>query len=548
MTRGSPLGTDGAPAPLTRRAVLLLVALLAGHALLAYHTRARGIFTFGDDAAYILLSRALRAFSYREVQFIGEPIGARFPPGYPSLLAVAGMFGEHFRVMAAVGIAISVSALYALFDVIRRRWSGELALLVTAVVATNPAMVANAGAIASEGMFTALVLWSLWAADRTDHGERRRLFAGTAAILGAMTRTAGVTVPLALGAHWLLRRRFRDVAVLALASAVTVGAWLAWTTFAPRREFRRSYIDDAVMVQSGHETSPLSTLAQRVARNTLTYVGQALPTELSLPLTSATRFDNIAWVALVVALALIGLVSAWRRWNAAVIWMVGYATLLVIWAYTIERFLQPLMPLVIAFALIGAWSVGTRWRPVQSRAAALPALAMAALLAGFGLLGSTRLSAQAAACDLGRTDCAPAESLDYVDASIYAATHTPRDARFVAPKNATLYYFAPRQSVFWDEVIVQDSASFLPFLERNRVTHLLLTPIYSDQLTLARLALAHCTQFDLLVALSPETLILARRAVPTDTNTPACRAAARATARAAARPGVDDEISFRSEP
>jgi hypothetical protein len=548
LTRGSPLGTDGAPAALTRRAVLLLVALLAGHALLAYHTRARGVFTFGDDAAYILLSRALRAFSYREVQFIGEPIGARFPPGYPSLLAVAGMFGEHFRVMAAVGIAISVSALYALFDVIRRRWSGELALLVTAVVATNPAMVANAGAIASEGMFTALVLWSLWAADRTDHGERRRLFAGTAAILGAMTRTAGVTVPLAVGAHWLLRRRFRDVAVLALASAVTVGAWLAWTTFAPRREFRRSYIDDAVMVQAGHESSPLSTLAQRVARNTLTYVGQALPTELSLPLTSATRFDNIAWVALVVGLALIGLVSAWRRWNAAVIWMVGYATLLVIWAYTIERFLQPLMPLVIAFALIGAWSVGTRWRPVQSRAAALPALAMAALLAGFGLLGSTRLSAQAAACDLGRTDCAPAESLDYVDASIYAATHTPRDARFVAPKNATLYYFAPRQSVFWDEVIVQDSASFLPFLERNRVTHLLLTPIYSDQLTLARLALAHCTQFDLLVALSPETLILARRAVPTDTNTPACRAAARATARAAVRPGVDDEISFRSEP
>jgi hypothetical protein len=522
--------------------------LLAGHALLAYHTRARGIFTFGDDAAYILLSRALRAFSYREVQFIGEPIGARFPPGYPSLLAVAGMFGEHFRVMAAVGIAISVSALYALFDVIRRRWSGELALLVTAVVATNPAMVANAGAIASEGMFTALVLWSLWAADRTDHGERRRFFAGAAAILGAMTRTAGVTVPLAVGAHWLLRRRYRDVAVLALASAVTVGAWLAWTTFAPRREFRRSYIDDAVMVQAGHETSALSTLAQRVARNTLTYVGQALPTELSLPLTSATRLDNIAWVALLVALALIGLVSAWRRWNAAVIWMVGYATLLVIWAYTIERFLQPLMPLVIAFALIGAWSVGTRWRPVQSRAAAVPALAMAALLAGFGLLGSTRLSAQAAACDLGRTDCASAESLDYVDASIYAATHTPRDARFVAPKNATLYYFAPRQSVFWDEVIVQDSASFLPFLERNRVTHLLLTPIYSDQLTLARLALAHCTRFDLLVALSPETLILARRAVPTDTNTPACRAAARAAVRAAARPGVDDEITFRSEP
>ena len=41
-----------------------------------------GIFTFGDDAAYLLLSRSLRALSYREVQFVGNPIAARFPPDF----------------------------------------------------------------------------------------------------------------------------------------------------------------------------------------------------------------------------------------------------------------------------------------------------------------------------------------------------------------------------------------------------------------------------------------------------------------------------------
>ena len=532
---------------MTRRATVLLVALLVGHALLAYQVRARGIFTFGDDAAYLLLSRALRAFSYREVQFIGEPIAARFPPAYPALLAVLGVFGENIGLISLVGIAISVSGLYALFDVIRRRWSGELALLVIAVAAVNPTMVANAGAIASEGTFTALALWTLWAADRTDHGERRGVAAAAVAILAAMTRTAGVTLPLALGAHWLLRRRVRHVAVLALASAVTVGAWLGWTTFAPKREFRRSYIDDAVNVRSG-DGSMLGTLAYRLSNNASTYVGQTLLTELSLPVAKGTKLDNVAWVALLGSLMLAGLVSAWRRWNVAVIWAAGYATLLVIWAFTLERFLQPLMPVLIAFVLVGAWTVVSRWRPRNPRAAALPAVAVSAVLAGSALLGSASLSERAAACDRSRTDCAPPESLDYVDASIYVASHSPPDARFIAPKNATLYYFAPRQSVFWDEVIVQDSSTFLGFLDRNRVTHVLTTPVFSDQVTLARLAFMHCAQFDLLRAVSPETMILVRRSAPSDGNTQACRALARAVKRAERRTDPGDSGNTVQDP
>jgi hypothetical protein len=518
---------------LTRRTTVLLVALLAAHALLAYQTRARGIFTFGDDAAYLLLSRTLRAFSYRELQFIGEPIAARFPPGYPAALALLGVFGESFRLISIAGIALSVSGLWALFDVIRRRWSSELALLVTATVATNPMMVANAGAIATEGAFTSLALWCLWAADRSDQGEGRGVVAGATAILAAMTRSAGVTLPLALGAHWLLRRRFRSVATLALVSSVTVGGWLAWTALAPRREFRRSYIDDAVSVRSG-DGSMVGTLAQRVSRNVVAYAARGLPTELALPVTRRSRLDNIGWLALLGGLALVGAISAWHRWNAAVIWAAGYSALLLVWAFAIERFLQPLLPVIVSFVLVGAWTLGSRWRQGESRTATIPAVVVAAVIAGSGLWGSAALSSQASACDRSRVDCAPAESLNFVDAATYIAAQTPADARFVVPKNATLYYFAPRQSVFWDELIVQDSASFLPFLERNGVRYVLTTPIYSDHVTLVRLAQAHCTQFDLVRAFSPETLLLVRRETPSDRSSPSCRALDRAEPRAKA--------------
>jgi len=520
------------------RVAILLVAILLGHMALAWQARARGIFTFGDDAAYLLLSRALRAFSYREAQFIGEPIAARFPPGYPTLLALVGVFGEHLKLITAVGIAISASGLIALFDVIRRRWSEQIALLVVAVVAVNPSVVSNAGAIASETLFGSLTLWSLWGADRTDQGERRGVFTGITAIAAALTRSAGVTLPLALGAHWLLRRRFRLLAIMALASAMTVGAWLAWTTFAPHREVRRSYIDDAVAIRSG-DGSMIGTVTHRVTTNASVYAGQTVPDELHLPMTKRTRLDNVAWLVALGTLALAGIISAWRRWNAAVVFAATYGALLLAWAFTLERFVQPLLPLIIAFIIIGAWTIGQRVSSSGRWGVWLSGI-IGTLLATTALVADESLVANGLACDRSRVDCAPPASLDYVDASLYAATHTPATARFVAPKNATLYYFAPRKSTFWDEVIVQDSASFLPFLERNGVRYLLTTPIYSDQFTLARLGLIHCREFDLVRAFSPETLILVRRDSPSGPDTPACRALTRAAARAAANTDVGD--------
>ena len=532
MSRRATRALHDAPS-LTRRVTLLLIALLGAYAMLAWQLRARGVFTFGDDAAYLLLSRSLRAFSYREVQFIGEPVAARFPPGYPAILAIAGVFGERLGVISAVGIAMSVSGLWAMFDVIRRRWSAELGLLVTAVVAVNPTFARDAGAIASEGPFIALVLWSLWAADRCESGARRGMLAGATAIMAAMARTAGVTLPLALGVHWLLRRRIRAVVALALASALTVGAWLAWTTFAPRREVRRSSIDAAAVVQAPGRSLP-SAVVHRVTTNTMTYLAQMAPDELALPLVKRTRIDNLVWVILIVTLAGAGAASAWRRWNAAVVWVALYALLLAVWPYYVERFLEPLLPLLIAFMIIGAWAIASvpwrSWRwPVVAPAA------VGAALAGLSLGRNADAVASAADCDRNRVSCAPAESLDYVDAALYAAIHTPPGARFVAPKNATLYYFAPRQSVFWDEVIAQDSASFVPFLERNQVRFLLVTPVYYQQLALVRLASTHCTRFDLVKAFSPETMILQRRDDATAPDTPACRALARLEARIADR-------------
>src|SRR6185295_4624623 len=115
-------------------------------------------------------------------------------------------------------------------------------------------------------------------------------------------------------------------------------------------------------------------------------------------------------------------------------------------------FIEPVLPLVIGFVLIGAWILGRRLTNDGRWGVAL-ACAMGAILAFGALSTDGHMVADALACDRNRVDCATPASLDYVDAAVYAATHTSPESRFIVPKNATLYYYAPRKSAFWDEVI-----------------------------------------------------------------------------------------------
>lgn len=499
-------------------AAFLICGVLAAHGLLAWQLRARGVFTFGDDAAYMLLARALRAFSYRELYFVGEPVAARFPPGYPAALAVSGaLFGERLSVIGMLGIVFSMSGIWALYDVVRRRWNTNAGLVAAALAAINPAVLAFVAIPASETMYTALTLWTLWTADRllsTTHDPARsrsaRRYAAlaiTLAIIAAMTRSVGVTLVIALIVHWAWRRRFRAALVALAAASLIVGGWLAWTTLAPRREVRLSYIDDAIKPVDKNAPSLPRIFARRLAANVPVYTTQASLALLSVPVTPRSKLDNVAWTALLGSLLLVGWVSAWKRWNAAALYVLGYSGLLAVWPYVLERFMVPVLPLVLALIAIGALRIGELWRRRPDAALALVTIALCI----FALRADATLVGAAADCDRSRADCAPAISLDFVDAARLAATATPATARFVTPKGATLYYHGRRQAVFWEEAVVQDSASFLPYLRRGGVTHILSTPVYGDYETILRLVQAHCSRFALVHAFSPHTLILAFR-------------------------------------
>src|SRR5262245_59531221 len=73
------------------------------HLVLAWLRRAPSLTTMNDDAYYILLARALRAFEYRELFIVGSPIHAQYPPAYPAVLAlISALFGERYDLFLAL--------------------------------------------------------------------------------------------------------------------------------------------------------------------------------------------------------------------------------------------------------------------------------------------------------------------------------------------------------------------------------------------------------------------------------------------------------------
>ncbi|MBK8006609.1 MAG: hypothetical protein IPK12_22690 [Gemmatimonadetes bacterium] len=240
-----------------------MAAALVVHAALAWHFRAAALTTGQDDAIYLLLAKALRAGSYRDLWLVEAPVESRYPPGYPAFLAVfAGTGPGMFARGVALNIALSMLGL-ALAYLVARRWSAPLAALTVVVLAVNPSLVHYAGEVRSEPLFLVLSLLVLVLLARPAPGRGRMVLAGALAILGALTRSIGLVLLPVVLVPWLRARAWRAAGAYALVALLTVGGWLLWTVRAPVKLAGESYVADALL---SHPPAPAPRRAPRGGR------------------------------------------------------------------------------------------------------------------------------------------------------------------------------------------------------------------------------------------------------------------------------------------
>ena len=465
--------------------------------------------------------------------YVGLPTHSQYPPIYPGFLALLGsIFGEQLSVFLAANVLLSIVALALFFTVARRR-DPKIALIALGVCAISPMLLTMAGGLRSEPLCMALTALALWLADRPVVSTRFRSGSAASAIGAALTRSASVTLVAALALLWVLQRQWRAFVAMSVAAALTVGPWLVWTMVAPHKVAGRSYIADATLVpapqppESGVVTPDTTTHpeAQQVTTPSPPGLGSALIGRLkqnlpayaiaslgilALPSVAGTRVDNVLWLIVIVSFGAVGLWGMWRWWTGACLALLCQGALLAFWPYVLDRYLVPVLPLVLIALVFGASRIGSLF-PRLKGGVVLPAALAVAILAGaplwFGEM-KTRASECRSTIAEQRSRCGSPEERAFFEATAFIASSTPETARFLAAKEGAFYYYAHRQVVPIYGVLGGDVKDILPYLAENEAEYVFLSHLKVDEWAIARPLEAICSDLDLVHSWGATTLLL----------------------------------------
>ncbi len=478
------LPTRERPGPITHRmewrrpaaAWWAAALILALHGTLAWMGRGVGIVTFHDDARYILLSRALKEFHYRELWRLDAPVHSMYPPGYPALLALWSEIGGYgFDWLVLLSALASVAALGFTFAAVKRITTPALALASVAILAVNPYLLPWAGYVMSDAPFLALTAVALWAVAGDRRGRRWLWIAGAAAIAAALTRSIGVLLVAGLGLAWLSERRYRAVALLALAALLTKGGWILWTLVAPEQFEGGSYVGDFAALVGSERT--FAELVQLRLRRVFVHF---LPLTLPFPAVAGTSLDNLIGIGLVLIGGTAGLLRLAPRWRAAALYVPLTILVLMFWRWTLGRYFVPLLLVVVPAVLWGVHHLADR---IHRRLAQSAVAVLALLLFGTGAAGTVRNLRAMPGCERDvaplAAECIGPERARFFEAVRFIGTNTPEDAVVLTGRPATLSHYTGRRTLSPDAAVrVGEPAAFLERLRANGTQHIVLSGVH----------------------------------------------------------------------
>lgn len=479
------------------------VVLVGLHILLGLLVYEPVLLANGDNAGYMILGEALRTGEgYRDLHLPGAPVHVKFPPLYPALLAGLGFLGgvQLFK-LASLALTATVVAVTILLG---RRWLGfRGGLLAGAVVALNPLLLEYGHYVMSEALFTALLVFSLYAVGRSNgttdwrgaRGDRSSRGAGngvdawwwmglTAAVAAFLTRTVGLALLLGIMVYPLFRRDIRRFATAGVTTAAAAGGWALFQRLAAPE--RSGYLKEWLMIHPydpAAGTVSVSGMLERVAGNLWTYLSWFFPsavTGLAEGYSGGGILVGVIGLALT-ALAFGGWLVRCRQSPGATEGTIFfYVCILAVWPslWVDRRFLVPVVPLLVLYLLVGAAAAfgaaaritdrirdtgrpvavprdGTRRkspRPLRGRAQVGAGLVAVCLIA----LSSIRLAARVPE----RVECTPQSWRgspcqepafeSFFRAAEWARTNTGRESVFISAKPRLFYLKSGRRSRIYE--------------------------------------------------------------------------------------------------
>ncbi len=325
-----------------------------------------------DSALYLALADSLAGGEGYRYQGHAHSM---YPPGVPILLAgILLTYGPSYAAMRLVMILLALAGAVAAWLLARSRLGRAEALLVAGLYALCPSLLEGATYILSDLPFAALVLATLALCESSREAPRGRrlvwlILLATSCIL---FRTAGVALAGAMVIGGLTRgwqaRDGRQAIAWSAIGLIALAAGTIWALHAGREVAAESrppglpgfsydhptytsqlMLADPTRSDSG-SLSPSSFLT-RLLRNARFYAWAVSGDLTGSPrLASALGIYNVA----VLPVLLAGLfIHARKGASLSDLFFLLYAFLLLVWPWHYQRFLLPVLPMLLMYALEG---------------------------------------------------------------------------------------------------------------------------------------------------------------------------------------------------
>jgi hypothetical protein len=354
------------------------LGLLVGFAVIdRYH-----VGVFHDDAMYVILARSIATGQgFRYLNLPGAPVASHFPPGYPALLSlvwrIAPSFPANLVAFKALNVVCLAASATLVTQLVRERLGSERWGVAAGVLtAISVPLLVLVTMVLSEPLFLVTLLGALLLAERLVSGAvsppmtafgRVSLASGLGLLVGVTTlvRSHGIVLLPAIALPLLAQRRWRDTAIFAIGALAVLAPWQLWTAAhagvlpAPLAGNYGSYVSWWMRGFREMGASMIPETVRRTVPETLTMLAS-----LFAPV-PGTVSHTISLLSLGVC-AVAGVMALRRRAPVTLLFLAGYAALVLIWPFPPSRFVWGVWPLLLIVLLAAG-------RMVPARELAMPA-------------------------------------------------------------------------------------------------------------------------------------------------------------------------------
>lgn len=361
---------SGKPGPANHRAAGLWLSVVGAGAILLCYAAALGLPSIGlyhDDGLYLVTAKALAEGSGYQIISLPEDIPQTkypilFPLALSALWRIDPSFPGNLALLRLLPFAAAIAWFWMVYRLLLHEGKSQpVAAGVLLLVATSPYVLFFSTNLLSETLFATLAWGGLLLLVRCEtEGFTHGRLLGSALLCSAAfnTRTIGVTLIAAGVVSLALRRRLFAALEFGFLCVLMGAPWVLWV------ERQRAAIPEFLGYYTSANYGDWNLLLNFPWGEKLHILLWNVLYSLWAP-AWLMGFRLGPWWPVLLGLGILtalGLVTSWRRGMMIVpIFMLFYSVTILLWAWNPVRFLVPVFPLTLFFAVIGWQRVSERF-------------------------------------------------------------------------------------------------------------------------------------------------------------------------------------------